>query len=138
MPQSGKLPAMSLPAWTVAPVFGVTDVEKSVDYFCESLGFECDRANCIYRGPEGAVYATLQRGGVAVHLQLRRGPVFAEPRGRMDTDAYFYVPDADALYAQYKGRSVKILRHIEDSAYGLRDFSIETPDGHRFCFGSEP
>ena len=129
---------MGTPSWKVAPVFGVDDVEKSVGYFCDCLGFECDRANCIYRGPEGAVYAVLERGGTVVHLQIRRGPVFTEPRGRMDTDAYFYVPDADALYAQYKARSVKIVRHIEDSSYGLRDFLIETPDGHRFCFGSEP
>jgi hypothetical protein len=26
---------------------------------------------------------------------------------------------------------------IEDSDYGLRDFLIETPDGHRLLFGTD-
>jgi catechol 2,3-dioxygenase-like lactoylglutathione lyase family enzyme len=133
----GNLPLMSSNEWTVAPVLGVTDVEKSVDYFCDSLGFHCDRATAVYGGTDGAVYAVLQQGSISVHLQIRRGPVLAEPRGRTDTDAYFYVPDSDALYVQYKLKSVRILREIENSSYGLRDFMIETPDGHRLVFGSD-
>ena len=126
--------------WKVAPVLGVRDVEQSVDYFCDSLGFECDRASAVHRGPEGAVYAVLQCGPVSVHLQIRRHPSEAhssEARGRTDTDAYFFVRDADALYGQFKGKAVRILREIQDSPYGLRDFLIGTPDGHRLCFGHE-
>jgi hypothetical protein len=83
------------------------------------------------------VYAVLQQGDIGVHLQLRGGPDLPQPRGSVDTDAYFYVPDADALYAQYKSKSVRVLREIENSSYGLRDFLIETPDGHRLLFGSQ-
>jgi hypothetical protein len=28
--------------------------------------------------------------------------------------------------------------YAEDSAYGLRDFVVQTPDGHRIGFGSPP
>lgn len=128
---------MSSNGWTVAPVLGVADVVKSVDYFCDVLGFECDRATALYGGEEGAVYAVLARAGIAVHLQIRRGTTLTAPRGPQDTDAYFNVSDSDALYAEYKQKTVRVLREIENSAYGLRDFMIETPDGHRLVFGSE-
>lgn len=53
------------------------------------------------------------------------------------TLAYFFVPDASALYDEFVGKGVRIHRPIQDEAYGLRDFTIETPDGHRLTFGSE-
>jgi uncharacterized glyoxalase superfamily protein PhnB len=49
---------------------------------------------------------------------------------------YLYVSDADALYAEYLGRNVRVVRPIEDSRYGLRDFVVEDDEGHRLVFGS--
>jgi hypothetical protein len=42
----------------------------------------------------------------------------------------------DELYAEYQQRNVKIHRPLQDEAYGVRDFTIETPDGYRLAFGT--
>lgn len=52
-------------------------------------------------------------------------------------DVYLYVDDVDALYAEYRNKHVKIFRELQNEAYGVRDFTIETPDGHRLAFGTE-
>jgi catechol 2,3-dioxygenase-like lactoylglutathione lyase family enzyme len=123
--------------WTVAPILGVPDVLASVEYFRSVLGFECG-PGAIFGGvgDEGAVYALLQRGGAMVHLQIRRRPLDLEARHAHEGDVYLYVDDVDALYAEYRSKNVKLYRELQNEQYGVRDFTIETPDGHRLAFGT--
>ena len=50
----------------------------------------------------------VHREGVTVHLQIRRRDLFAGPREGIECDVYVHVTDADALYAEYVGRNVRI------------------------------
>src|SRR5688572_10391235 len=120
--------------WQVAPMLGVSSVPDAVSFFCEKLGFEPPQA--LYGPPEERVYAVVRRGGIEVHLQIRRRGIFAAPREDHEGDAYFQVADVDALRAEFAAKSVKFLRDVQDEPYGLRDFTIESPDGHRLTFGS--
>lgn len=119
--------------WQAAPVLGVQSVAEAADYFQKVLGFECPGG--LY-GPDGEppVYAVVRRGGSEVHLQIRRRQVFAGVRGSFEGDAYVFVDDVDALHEELKGRGASVLRPPMDEPYGLRDFTIETPDGHRLTF----
>jgi uncharacterized glyoxalase superfamily protein PhnB len=121
--------------WEVAPTLGVRSVPDAVEFFCEQLSFE--RPLEVYGPPHERVYAIVRRGGISVHLQIRRHAVFAGPREDDEGDAYFYVEDAAALHHEFVAKGVRIHRDIQDEPYGLRDFTIETPDGHRLTFGSE-
>ena len=128
MPESG---------WRAAPVLGVRDVHQATTYFVETLGFSCPGG--VFEGVvpgEGGVYSIVRREEIEVHLQIRRREVFAHRREAIEGDAYFFVPDADILFDELQGRGAVFHRTIEDSPYGLRDFVVETPDGHRLTFGS--
>jgi uncharacterized glyoxalase superfamily protein PhnB len=120
--------------WAISPVLGVRDVLRAVDYYADVLGFE--RPEHVYGSESEKVYAIMRRGGVAIHLQIRRTP---EPRqrGTHDGDGYVFVPDARALRDEFAAKGVNITRDLEAEPYGLLDFSIETPFGHRLTFGSE-
>jgi uncharacterized glyoxalase superfamily protein PhnB len=124
--------------WAAAPILGVGDVLETVAYFRDVLGFT-SRPEGIYGGvgDEAAVYALVRREGVAVHIQIRRRPLHLDDREAHETDAYFTVPDVDALYREYLDRGVTMLRPLQNEPYGMRDFTIETPDGHRLAFASE-
>jgi hypothetical protein len=41
------------------------------------------------------------------------------------------------LYHQYIERDVPIKEPIADKPWGLREFLVETPEGHRIKFGQE-
>ena len=46
-------------------------------------------------------------------------------------DAYIWIDNADALYAEFKSKGVKIARQICDQIYGCRDFDVEDCNGYR-------
>ena len=46
-----------------------------------------------------------------------------------------HVLAVDELYAQYQERGVRFNQRIADKPWGLREFGVETPEGHRIMFG---
>lgn len=50
-----------------------------------------------------------------------------EPAARWD--AYLYVPDPDALAAEFASQRVAFSEPLEDTDDGLRGFELEDPDG---------
>ena len=122
--------------WRVAPILGAADVRKAVDYYVEKLGFECGPAAVFEpSGPDGAVYALLERGGADLHLQIRRVPNERE-RQRIERDVYFYVPDVDALHDELRGRGATIVAFPKNARYALRELEVVDLDGNRITFGS--
>lgn len=123
--------------WRTAAILGVRDVKTAVDYYTSVLGFRCPNGIFEGMGPgEGGVYAIVTRDDVDIHLQICRRDVFAEKRERIESDVYLFVPDADALFAEFEAKGAIIHRPPEDEAYGLRDFVVEDPEGHRLVFGA--
>lgn len=120
--------------WGVAPMLGVDNVVQAVDYYVDVLGF--DRPSHIFGAEDEKVYAIVRRGGIEIHLQIRRSPE-VRTRGPQDGDAYVFVPDAEVLRDEFAKSGANITRDLEAESYGLVDFTIETPFGHRLTFGSE-
>ena len=53
-------------------------------------------------------------------------------------DAYLYVPDPDALAAEFSSRNVEFFKTIKDSEDGddgLRGFEVKDADGYILFFG---
>lgn len=123
------------PRWSVAPYFIVDDVIATANYYRDKLGFTYDR----FWGEPPAFCMVHRRGVVIMLSQL-------EEQGRMNPnrladseegawDAYVWVDDSDALYAEFKSKGVTIARDICDQHYGCRDFEVEDCNGYRLCFG---
>ncbi len=110
-------------------------MRKAADYYRDVLGFT-ERSVFEGVGEEPAVYAILDKDGIEIHLQIRRREVFADKREGIESDAYFFVPDADALHTELVSRGASVLRPPQDEPYGLRDFTVEDLEGHRLVFGT--
>ncbi len=121
---------------SVAPILGVADVDATVAYFVDTLGFTLPHPVFAGDGDEGGVYGIVHRDDASFHVQIRRNLEPGRPREEIETDAYVYVTDVDALWDEYTARGVTVFRPIYDEPYGMRDTTIETPDGHRIAFGS--
>ena len=50
-------------------------------------------------------------------------------------DAYLYVPDPDALAAEFTSRGVALWRPLGDNDDDLRGFEIQDADGYVLYFG---
>ncbi len=49
---------------------------------------------------------------------------------------YVYVADPDALYARMHAASTRVVRPIENTEYGSREFGVVDPEGNGFSFGT--
>jgi hypothetical protein len=50
-------------------------------------------------------------------------------------DAYLYVPDPDALAAEFASRNVEFSEPLKDTHDGLRGFELKDADGYVLFFG---
>ena len=53
-------------------------------------------------------------------------------------DAYLFVEDADALYAEYAARGVEFTRVLGDTPWHSREFVVKDCDGRLLAFGADP
>jgi hypothetical protein len=49
--------------------------------------------------------------------------------------SYVYVEDPDALCAEFEESGAAIVDPVASRPYGMRDFVVRDPDGHRFTLG---
>ncbi|MBI1381803.1 MAG: glyoxalase [Planctomycetaceae bacterium] len=108
-------------------VLAVHDFEAAVGYFTDKLGFtEYDRVGG---------WSFLQLGDFWLMVGDCRGEVPARETGNHSWFAYVNCEGIDELYRQYVARRVAITEPIADKPWGLREFLVETPEGHRIKFG---
>ncbi|BAN30811.1 VOC family protein [Mycobacterium avium subsp. hominissuis] len=112
---------------SVSPMVPVRDLDVALDRY-RRLGFDA-RA---YQGPER--YGFADRGSVSIHLTEwdEHDP------SRTAASVYFYVSDADALYAEWAALDNLGGRLLapHDTPYGLREFAYVDPDGTAHRVGS--
>lgn len=133
MPQSQQAPVDS--NWSVAPYFIVDDVVASANYYRDTLGFH-------YRmlWGEPPCFTIVRRGGASIMLKQAEAVGLIRPNAKADPeswDAYLWIENADALYAELSAKGAKIARPICDQEYGCRDFDVEDCNGYRLCFGHD-
>jgi predicted enzyme related to lactoylglutathione lyase len=123
------------PRWCIAPYFIVDDVVTTANFYRDRLGFEYER----FWG-EPLCFCMVQRNGVVLMLKQLERKGLMRPNRTADPeeaawDAYIWVENADALYAEFQSKGVTIARPICDQDYGCRDFDVEDCNGYRLCFG---
>ncbi len=108
-------------------VLAVNDLAASTKFYREKLGFTEDLS---VHG-----WSFLSRG--ACKLRLGDCPD-AIPMSRAQDHswfAYLHVSEAAALYREVVMNGVEIWHPLADTPWGMREFAIVTPDGHRIVFG---
>jgi uncharacterized glyoxalase superfamily protein PhnB len=119
----------------ISPYFFVADIIRAAEYYRDRLGFGFDR----YWG-EPPCFVMVRRDRVQLMLRSGASGGRPQPSRRLDDDswdAYIYVGDADALYAEFVGRGAEMVRPPEDQVYNCRDFEVRDLDGYVLCFGQD-
>jgi len=126
----------------IAPEFFTTDIPRTLGFYKDKLGFECQGTWPESGGQESArqdppIYAIVARDGHAIHFRCAAPPV-ANPDKYEDEllDAYFSIEDADALHAEYAARGVEFTRELGDMPWHAREFVVKDCDGRLLAFGS--
>jgi len=106
-----------------AAVLHVRDMPEALAFYRDKLGFTVS-----FTWEEPPRYLCLCLGDAAIHLNA-----YVPPAG--PSAVCIFCKGIDALYAQLTARGVNIIEPIDDRDYGMRDFAVADPDGHRLIFG---
>lgn len=116
-----------------APYFPVTDVERSMNFYDQVLGFRCE-----YSAGVPLQFAICSRDGLAIMLRRVDDSSVVVPNEKQGGtwDAFFWVNDADALHSELssKGADIAYGPLIQES-YRMREFAVRDSDGHVLGFG---
>lgn len=107
----------------VWPIFRVADLDASLRYYIDILGFTIDWK---YEG----VIASVSRDRVGIFLS-------EGDQGHPGAWVWIGVGDVDALFHEYRAKGAKV-RHPPTNYSWAREMQIEDPDGNVLRLGSDP
>ena len=128
-------------ASTIMPALRYKDAPAAIEWLCKVFGFE---RHAVYPGPDNTVgHAELTLNGGMIMLGSAKddeyGRGFRSPSelGNVETrGAYIVVNDADAVYARAKAAGGTIVRELQNTDYGSREFGVKDPEGHSWSVGT--
>lgn len=117
----------------IVPILSVKDVDASIAFYTEKLGFALDMT---MPDPTGKTFFAFVRQGqkdnpIGLSLDAE-----LEHRGQ-GVELMIYVPDEvdlDGLYSSIRGKNVAIAEEIGDRYWGDRTFTLHDPDGYKLTF----
>jgi uncharacterized glyoxalase superfamily protein PhnB len=113
---------------TLIPALSVSDPRASLAWL-EKLGFKTVMAMPM---PDGSIaHAHAARGDAHVML----GPPCGQGLGAPGLTLYVNIADSvDELHARARASDIAISQEPTDQFWGDRTFTVEHPDGYKFCF----
>lgn len=111
------------------PLFTVANMEKSVAFYVDGLGFEMQH-NWVKDGE--LRWCWLQRDDSALMLETRQGDSASHPGGGFTL--YFICDDAKAAHREFKARGVQVGDMFVGNKMDV--FYFKDPDGYRLSFES--
>jgi uncharacterized glyoxalase superfamily protein PhnB len=126
---------------SIMPTLRYRNAPAAIDWLCTVLGFA---RHVVYGGPDNTIgHAELTLGGGMIMLGSHKddeyGRGFKTPQeldGMETRSAYVIVPDADEVHARAVAAGAVIIRPLQDTAYGSREFSVKDPEGHSWSVGT--
>lgn len=119
---------------SISPFFIVKDLQASISYYIERLGFQLD-----FQGPtDDPYYARVSRDDVGIMLKTIVPEVLPQPNHTRHEwarwDAYIYTLDPDTLFEEVSRRGASFVKTLSFIDEGLWGFEIADADGYVLAF----
>ncbi|HEX4055163.1 MAG TPA: VOC family protein [Tepidisphaeraceae bacterium] len=110
-------------------VLAVQNVRESARFYVEALGFR------ITAQPKGWIF--VEKDNCTIMLGECPSDMRAGELGSHSYFAYLRVDDAAAYHSNLKDKGVQNVGDLRDQPWGMREFALASPDGHRMMIGQK-
>ena len=119
----------------IFPAIRYQDAPAAIEWLARAFGLE---KHFVVPASNGSItHAQLQIGPGMIMLGSKRdGKASANPWDGVDQGIYVCVVDVDAHHARAKAAGAEIVRALEDTDYGSREYSVRDLEGHLWSFGT--
>ncbi len=121
------------------PMLNVSNLEKSLDFYRSALAFDTVSDQDDVKRFR---WATIRSGEVELMLSesncdlpMKKG-IDPQNSSEWPTVFYFYPEDVMSLHLQLVSAGFTPSK-VYETGYGMREFSIQDPDGHLLSFGED-
>ena len=118
----------------ISPSFIVTDVDRTIAFYSDKLGFEVR-----FREKDAPWFAVIGREGAQLFIKSEGGitPVPNHTRHQhLRLDAFIYTSDPESLAKEFEEKGVAFSTPLNTSTSdGLAGFELTDPDGYVIFFG---
>ena len=128
--------AMTETGPAIVPCLSYRDAPAAIAWLKEAFGFT---ENMIVPGPDGTIaHAQLAFGSGLIMVGSQRDDELAMriPCDLGGVTQSIYIVVDDAHYARAVEAGAEIVRELQDTEYGSRDYSARDPEGHLWNFGT--
>ncbi len=118
----------------ITPVLFVKEVEKSLSFWVDRIGFE---KTVEVPGEDGLAFAILVHEGAELMLQsiasvLKDEPKFAPSGAPSGASLFLEVTDFEDILKRLEGYPIEMPERVTN--YGMREIGVRDPDGHIALF----
>lgn len=110
-------------------VLAVNDLDAAEKYFIDKLGF-------TLRARIGG-WSFLNLDEFYLMVGHCEGEMPAKDTNNHAYFAYVNCEGIDELFHAYEERGVEFMQTVANKPWGMREFGVVTPEGHRIMFGQE-
>ncbi len=125
---------------TIMPAMRYRNAPAAIDWLCQVFGFA---RHAVYSNPDGTVaHAELTLGGGMIMLGSGKDDEYSKgfkspiELGVETRSVYIVVPDADAVFARAQAAGAVVVRPLNNTDYGSREFTVKDPEGHSWSVGT--
>ena len=117
----------------LSPLLAARNMKETIEFYKNSLGFKMGMAFPDANNPE---YVDLAKDGmVLMFIPAESHGISSEEKLGIGVYLYLQIDgDIDEYYEELKKKEVRIAVDIKDEPFGVRDFTIEDPNGYKLTF----
>jgi uncharacterized glyoxalase superfamily protein PhnB len=117
----------------IFPAFRYQNAPAAIEWLAKAFGFE---KQLVVPTPDGAIAHAQMRFGSGVVMLGSARDELGNPWAAAKQGVAVYVQDVDAHYARAKAADAEIVRELENTPYGSREYSVRDVEGFLWSFGT--
>jgi len=118
----------------IFPALRYVNGRAAVEWLAKAFGFD---KRMVDSADDGSVnHAEMGFGPGTIMLGPSQQAESTNPWDNVKQGIYVYVENVDAHYARAKAAGATIVRELQDTPYGSREYSVLDFEGHLWSFGT--